>query len=351
MSLKNQYKPIYTLKRGSTVESTIFGGIAVVDSSGRLIASHGNPETITFLRSSAKPLQTLPLVELGGLKRFGITPRQLAVTCASHSGTDQHLRVIRSLQNSIGVEESDLKCGTHPPFHQGTRRALWDRGFEPTPNHHNCSGKHTGMLGQTILLKADLQTYFDPDHPVQKNILEVIAEFCMLETHEIQTGTDGCSVPTFAVPLQSAAAGWARLMDPNSFSTSRQQAAESVTSAMSSHPFMVAGPGRLDTRLMEETKGRIIAKGGAEAFQSLGVRKEALGPGSPALGIAIKISDGDPGKRVKDRVVIETLRQLDLLTDAELENLKEYQPEYSIKNQRDIIVGQGIPCFKLETYQ
>jgi L-asparaginase II len=344
-----QYKPIFTLLRGSTVESTIFGGIAVADANGKLIASYGDPETVTFLRSAAKPFQTLPLVELGGLNRFKITPQQLAVTCASHSGTDQHLRVIRSLQNAIGIEESALQCGTHAPFHQGTRRALRDRGLEPTPNHHNCSGKHTGMLGQTILLKADLRTYFDPDHPVQKKILEVIAEFCMMQTNEIHVGIDGCSVPTFAVPLQNAAAGWARLMDPNSVTASRGQAAETVISAMSSHPFMVAGPGRLDTRLMEATKGRIVAKGGAEAFQSLGIRKGAMGSGSPALGIAIKISDGDPGKRVKDRIVIETLKQLDLLTDAELENLKEFKPEYTIKNQRDIPVGQGIPCFKLKT--
>lgn len=343
----SKYQPIFSFSRGSTVESTIFGGIAVVDKNGKLLASHGNPETATFLRSSAKPFQTLPLVELGGLNKFNISPVQLAVTCASHSGTDRHVKVIRSLQNSIGVQESDLRCGTHIPFHQGTRRSLQDRGIQPTPNHHNCSGKHTGMLGQAILLKADLQSYFEPEHPVQKNILEVIAEFCMLQASEIQLGTDGCSVPTFAIPLQNAAAGWARLMDSSSFTAGRKNAADTVIAAMSSHPFMVAGPGRLDSKLMEVTEGRIIAKSGAEAFQSLGIRKGALGSGSPALGIAIKISDGDPGKRVKSRVVIETLKQLDLLSAAELASLDEFKPEYEIKNQRDITVGLGKPCFKL----
>jgi len=204
------------------------------------------------------------------------------------------------------------------------------------------------MLGQAILLKSDLQTYFEPEHPVQKNILEIIAEFCMLPTNQIQLGTDGCSVPTFAIPLRNAAAGWARLMDPSSFTTSRKHAAETISAAMSSHPFMVAGPDRLDTRLMEVTQGRIIAKGGAEAFQALGIRKNAMGSGSPALGIVIKISDGDPGKRVKDRVVIETLKQLDLLSAAELKSLNKFKPEYKIKNQRDITVGLGRPCFKLD---
>ena len=139
------YLPIFHTTRGGTIESVHFGAIAVVDSAGNLFAWYGDPEVETYLRSSAKPFQALPLVEMGGYERFQMTEAELAITCASHSGTDIHLRTIHELQSKIGINSADLLCGTHQPFDSATRALLRDRGEQPNSNHHNCSGKHTAL--------------------------------------------------------------------------------------------------------------------------------------------------------------------------------------------------------------
>jgi len=342
------YLPLYHTIRGESIESVHFGTVVVVEPSGKLFAWHGNPDTASFLRSSAKPFQAIPLVELGGMEAFQISQAELALTCGSHSGTDHHLRTLHRLQQKIRVSDKDLLCCTHQPFHQGTRSILRDRGEQPTPNHHNCSGKHTGMLAQSKLLQADLKNYTEIQHPVQQHILSVLADMCCLDQSGIQYGRDGCSVPTFAMPLYHAAWGWARLTNPDGISEKRQTACKMITSAMTSYPFLVAGPGRLDTRLMECSEGKIISKVGAEAFQAAGILENALYPGSPALGIALKISDGDQGKRAKRAVMIEVLRQLNVLSADQIEGLTDFGPELPNRNQCDILIGIGKPCFQLQ---
>ena len=342
------YTPLFHAIRGEVVESIHYGAIAVVDGSGKLFAWSGNPDTVSFLRSSAKPFQTLPLVEMGGVDAFQITEEELAITCASHSGTDQHLKTITRLQRKIGISEKDLLCCTHQPFHRSTQELLKDRGEQPSPNHHNCSGKHTGMLAQSRLLDADLRYYNEADHPVQQQILSVIAEMCCLKTSKIQLGRDGCSVPTFAMSIYHTAWGWARLMDPSKLSPERESACGLITTAMMNNPYLVAGPGRLDTRLMECTEGTLISKAGAEAFQAAGIPENTIGPGSPALGIALKISDGDQGKRARRAVMIEVLRQLKILSADQMKDLANLGPTLIYQNRCDIVIGVGKPCFQLQ---
>jgi L-asparaginase II len=342
------YLPVYQLSRGGVVESIHCGAIAVVDSSGKLYAWYGNPQTTTFLRSSAKPFQALPLVELGGVKKYSIRADELAITCASHSGTDLHLKTIVGLQRKIGVAESDLCCCTHPPFDPAARAKLHDQGLNPTPNHHNCSGKHTGMLGQAKLLGVDLMGYTEVDHPVQRSILSTVSEICGMDPGEIVLGRDGCSVPTFGMPLYHAAWGWARLMDPGSLKHCHQDACRQITSAMGAYPNLIAGPGRFDTRLMETAAGKLISKAGAEAFQAVGVYPDALFPGSPSLGIALKIGDGDQGQRARMAVMLEILCQLGLINESERASLGDLGPRVEIRNQCHIVTGDGSPCFELQ---
>ena len=347
MSQKNFYKPVYQTTRGETVESVHFGAIAIVNSQGDLIASYGDIETLTFMRSSAKPFQALPFVEKGGHKTFNLTPKEIALICASHSGTDEHYRTLHLLQKKIGVTQAALLCGTHYPIHKPTVNLMADRGESPTPNRHNCSGKHTGMLAHAKLENASLENYTDPEHPIQQNILQTLSEMSSLDVNEIKLGIDGCSVPSFAIPMYNAALAWAKLVDPGRLTSKRAKACGIITSAMTAHPNMVAGPGRLDTRLMEITHGKILSKAGAEAYQGIGIPAGELGPNSQALGIAIKISDGDTRRRAKEAVVIETLRQLNALTEDELTALKEFGPTQTIRNWRKLVVGQETPCFTL----
>lgn len=353
------YLPIYELTRGVTIESIHDGAIAVVDVTGRLIASYGNPGAITFLRSTAKPFQAMPFITHGGQEVFGLTAREVAILCASHSGTDEHVSVVRGIQNKIGLSEADLMCGVHYPYHEPTANALRERKEVPTSNRHNCSGKHTGMLAFVRLKELAGEqglrelAYIDPQHPIQQEILQTFSEMVSVDVSQIGTGIDGCSAPNFAVPLRNAALAFARLCDPEAGAVmpgERAAACHTITSAMCAHPDMVGGPGRYDTHLMKIGQGQIVSKAGAEGFQGIGLMPGALGAGSPAIGIALKIADGDARARVRAAVTTEVLRQLGALSGARLEALADFGPEFSVLNWRKIVVGQGYPVFELERY-
>ena len=342
------YLPLFQFERGGVIESIHFGAFAVVDPSGKLFAWYGDPYTETFLRSSAKPLQALSLIENGGVEKFAMTSEEIALCCASHSSTDLHLKSIHLLQKKIGLVESDLSCCTHQPFSQAARAKLQDQGQTPTQNHHNCSGKHTGMLALGKLMGFPIRDYTEPEHPIQQQILKTVAEMCELEPSSIHLGRDGCSVPAFAMPLYNAALAWAKLMDPSGLSASRNTACQLISRSMEEYPYYVAGPGRFDTRLMSAGKGKLVSKAGAEAYQAVGIYPDVIEPGSPALGIVMKIADGDQGKRARRAVMIEILRQLNVLSPRELEELSDLGPVLETKNQCQIVTGAGNPCFQLQ---
>lgn len=343
----SSYTPLIEITRGEVVESFHFGAAAIVDVHSNLLAWLGDPYTVTYLRSTAKPFQALPFIEQGGKDAFKLLPSEIAIICASHSGTDEHVNTIKTIQRKTGVLESDLLCGTHPPFHQLTNKAMRQRGEKPTPNRHNCSGKHTGMLAFAIMQGWPKEDYINPSHPVQERILQTFAQICDLPSNKVFLGIDGCSAPNFAVPLYHTALAFARLCDTSDNTSPRGTSCQAIVTAMTSHPEMVAGSERFDTRMMETTGGRVVAKGGAEGYQGLGLLPGTLGTDSPSLGIAIKIFDGDPNRRACLAVTIEVLRQLGGLTSAQMQSLAEFGPNVQINNWRKSIVGQVRPRFKL----
>jgi L-asparaginase II len=355
--LTETYPPIFEVTRGHIVESIHYGAAAVVDSSGRLLAWLGDPKVVTFLRSSSKPLQALPFIERGGDQTFHLTSKEVAIICASHDGTDEHVEVIKGIQAKVGVQESDLLCGSHPLSHPQTVETMRLRGEVPTPNRHNCSGKHTGMLAAARMRGLPISDYVNPEHPIQVAILETLSEMCSLPTDQIEVGIDGCSAPVFAMPLYNAALGFARLVDPRGLAVERAVACRRITQSMMANPFMIGGPGRFDTRLMEVCSGRIISKEGAEGYMIMGIMAGALGADSPGIGIAFKVSDGDPyhrnqvtpGSRVRPAVSIEILRQMGYISDKELEALApEFGPVKPVTNWRKMVVGETRPAFTLK---
>ena len=346
----DRYLPLFELTRGRIVESIHFGAIAVVDAQGGLIASYGDPQAVSYLRSTAKPFQALPFIENDGHKYYNLSQPEIAVMCASHSGTDEHVAVVQSMQAKSGVSEADLQCGVHPLSHAPTLEALRQRGEKLTPNRHNCSGKHTGMLAYARMKGMPTGDYLDPAHPIQQDILCAFAAMCKISPQQVEIGIDGCSAPNFAVPLYHGALGMARLCDPENGDVqppARRAACHVILEAMTSHPEMVGGPGSFDTRLMQATSGRILAKSGAEGYYGLGLRPGALGPGSPGAGIAIKISDGDTSYRVRPAIVLEVLRQLGALEAVEAVRLAECGPIFPLHNWQKLAVGQARPCFNL----
>lgn len=342
------YTTLVEVTRGAVVESVHHGALAVVDAAGRLIASAGDPQLVTYLRSSSKPLQVLPLLEDGGAERFQLTDAEIAVMCASHSGTDEHVATIAALQARVGISEEDLLCGVHAPTHAPTARAMRERGEPFTPNRHNCSGKHTGFLTSAVLHGEPKADYINPAHPAQQRVIQTFAEMIQYPREQIVIGIDGCSAPVFAVPLYNAALGFARLCDPRGLPVAREVACQMVTRAMTAHPFLVAGPERFDTLAMQFGQGRFITKGGAEGYQAIGILPGALGEGSPALGITFKIADGDPGGRACSVVAVEILRQLGLLTEAEIAASMSHLAARPVTNWRGLLVGEIRPAFRLD---
>ena len=356
--MSGDYLPIFELKRGNIVESVHCGAVAVVDSTGKLLAWHGNPYAVTFMRSSAKPFQALPFIEMGGDQTFHLTSREIAVICASHDGTDEHVAVVKGIQDKIGVQESDLHCGVHLLSHVPTVEAMRTRGETLTPNRNNCSGKHTGMLAHARMRNLSISDYLNPEHPIQKTILEAFSGMVGVSMEQIEIGIDGCSAPNFAIPLYNAALGFARLCDPRGLSVERSNACRRITTSMMAHPDMVAGQGDFDTRLMEVSAGRILVKGGAEGFQAIGIMAGgARGPESPGVGIVYKIADGDLSirkfeggsyNRVRPAVGLAILKHLEYISEKEFESLAEFGPVKPITNHRKIVTGESFPVLRLE---
>ncbi len=353
------FQPLFELTRGDAfqelrnqiVESVHFGALAIVDSHGKLMASLGDPMAVTYLRSTAKPFQALPLIESGGKEHYNLSDSEIALICSSHSGTDEHVRAVMALQEKTGVKESDLLCGTHAPMHEPTAERMRKQDEPLTPLRHNCSGKHTGMIAYARMRALPYDTYIDPKHPIQQTILTTFAEMCKLDENQVVVGTDGCSVPNFAVPLYNAALAYARLCDPaggNVLPENRAKACQVITKAMTAHPEMIGGPERFDTRLMEVARGKVVSKGGAEGYQGIGVMPGVLSSDSPGIGIAIKISDGDLKDRAIGAVSLEVLRQLGVLNAGELEELAKFGPSFPLKNFRKYLVGRGQPRIDLE---
>jgi L-asparaginase II len=274
--------PLAAVRRGELVESVHRGRLAVFDPRGDEVEALGDPEAYVYLRSSAKPFQALPLFLSGAADAFGLTGEEVAVACASHNAEKPHLAAVRSILKKAGLSEDDLQSGAHPPKYRPADEELMRSGEEARAIHGNCSGKHAGMLAVCVHEGYETLTYRDPAHPLQRRILELIAEICGVSEDEVLVAGDNCGVPAFALPLRSFATGLARLTAGEELPDHLVDAARRIRDAMRGHPFMVAGTGRLDTELMERT--RLLVKGGAEAVLAVG------DPGG--WGMALKISDG-----------------------------------------------------------
>ncbi len=340
-------KPLVEISRGEIVESIHFGAFVVVDSSGQILAGEGNAEMMTYPRSSMKPLQALPILEMGVDEAYHLTDQEIAIMCASHAGTDLHVEVLKRLHEKIGIGEKDLACGVHMPGDADTRIAMIKAGEKPTPFRHNCSGKHTGMLAQARLRGLEMKDYLDPQHPVQVTIRETIADMVEMAPDAMPIGIDGCSAPVYGIPLKNMALGIAKMADPSGLGEVREEACQKITAAMMKHPVMVAGPDKFDTDLMKAAEGKVFSKGGAEGYQVWGVMPGSMGVDSPGLGIAIKISDGDPQGRARMCVSLAILKALGVLNDSEMEQLIP-EGRIAVRNWRGLDTGEIRPSFTLE---
>src|SRR5262245_34923778 len=352
-SVANQHKliplaePLVEVRRGAITESRHRGHIVAVEPDGKMRATVGVPASVTFLRSSAKPFQALPLVISGAADHFGFTDQEVALACASHNGEPIHTQIVASMLERIGLTPAALKCGVHEPYSPAAAEELRAKGIPANVLHNNCSGKHAGMLALAKYLGAPTETYDAPENPVQLAIGKIVSQFCDIPVEDLAVGIDGCGVPVFGITVKAMALGYARLVAPPAeFEATVGKAAARIVKVMMAYPELIGGTmDRLDTEIMKAAPGHIISKVGAEAVYTAGILPSAAWP--RGLGLALKIEDGE-NHRARPTVVIEALRQLGVLRDESLEAVARYA-FFPVTNRLGAVVGETRASFALNT--
>jgi len=298
--------------RGETVESAHVGALVVTDTDGGVRVALGDVDRPVFPRSAVKALQALPLVASGAAARLALTDDELAIACASHNGEPAHVRTVQGMLAKAGLDEGALECGTHWPALDTAARALAVSGRHASALHNNCSGKHAGFLCLGCMLCDDetelrrfVEGYVAPMHPLMREVDAALQAATGFDLDEAPRATDGCSIPTYAIPLRRLALAFARLGSGIGLGEGHARAARRLRQAVAAAPFMVAGTGRFDTRVMQHLGERVFCKVGAE-----GVYCAALP--DQGLGVAIKIDDGNNARaaEVTMAAVIEALLPL-----------------------------------------
>jgi len=338
-------EPLVEVRRGGITESRHRGHVAAVDPDGNVVASIGVPHTVTFLRSSAKPLQALPLLLTGAADRFGFTDEEVALACASHNGEPIHTRIVASMLEKIGLGVDALRCGVHEPYGAEAAAVLRARNEPPNALHNNCSGKHAGMLAVALQLGASIDNYESPENPVQIMIGRVVSQFTDVPEEDMAVGVDGCAAPIFGVTIRAMALAYARLVSPpRTLDKMIRDACARVVRVMTAFPELIGGTSdRLDTEIMRAARGRVVSKVGAEGVYTAGILPCERWPNG--LGLALKIEDGDD-KRARPTVVVECLRQLGVLYDDSLEAVSRYA-FFPVENRRGDLVGEIRASFEL----
>src|SRR5256886_370691 len=272
--------PLVRVERGGVEEAIHLGHLAVVDAGGRWQAGRDDPGHDTFFWCGAKPFQAIGSLSAGSARRYELGADHVAIMAASHNGEPRHVEIVRDLLRRAGIDESALQCGAHWPYYEPAATAARHQMDEPLAVFNNCSGKHAGMLAAARALDGPLETYLDPAHPIQQRIRGVIEAFTGSPPSAIHYGIDGCSAPNPAVPLAAMARSFAALV------TSTDETPKTVVAAMTQQPYLVGGTDRFDTRLMEITGGRLLAKGGAAGAHCTGDRRTGH-------GLAVKLESGD----------------------------------------------------------
>lgn len=303
--------------RGGVVESVHRGAWCLVDVQGRVLASAGDHEHPYFVRSAVKALQVFPLFESGAAERFQFREPELALAIASHGGEPCHTEVARAGLERLGLGARHLLCGAHAPFEARARAELQGRNEAPSALHNNCSGKHVAFLALAQHLGDPLEAYVDPASRAQTLVRAAIADLAGVARRELVPTLDGCSAPTYRLPLRALATAFARLANPDALPVDRRAIAARLTRVAAGHPVLIGGSRQfLDTDLLQASAGRLFPKVGAEAVHAIGV----VGAGR---GLALKIDDG--GARALHALVLALLEALGLVGCEELARLATWR--------------------------
>ena len=315
--------------RGGRTESFHRGAVVVVDADGQVVAQSGDIDRPIFPRSAVKPLQCLALIASGAADRLGLDDAEIALACGSHAGEPLHVATAESMLRKAGREGSCLECGAHWPLSESAAHALAAEGGVPSALHNNCSGKHAGFICLACFRDLDPSGYVQPDHPAMQEVTAALAAATSTILDDSCRGVDGCSIPSFAMPLKAIATGFARLGTGQRLTPEHAMAATRIRSAIASQPLMVAGTGRFDTRIATAFGAAVLCKCGAEGTAAAAI------PGQ-GFGVAIKIDDGaGRAAEVAMAALLQRLLPAPLTDCEEFRNLAEG----TLRNWSGIVVG------------
>lgn len=292
--------PIAEITRGPVVESVHLGAAIVCDPDGRVLFSIGDTETPTYPRSAVKALLALPLIETGAADLYALDDAELALACASHNGEPEHAATAARTLARLGLDAGCLECGTHWPVSNAASRDLAAAGEQPTPLHNNCSGKHAGFICTACAQGTEVAGYISAEHPIMRQATRVLEEMTGVAHDERNRGIDGCSIPTYAIPLRATATAFARFATGKGLSPTRAQAATRLRQAVAANPFMIGGTGTFDTKIMTDLGTAAFTKMGAE-----GIMIAAL----PETGLGIAIKSRDGGLRAAEAAMAALLKR------------------------------------------
>jgi len=317
------------VQRGALTESRHRGSLAVVDADGATVLALGDVAAPVYPRSAVKPLQALPLIESGAADRFGFGDEELALACASHGGEPAHVAVAARMLARAGLDVDALECGTHWPSHQPSAQALARSGGAPSALHNNCSGKHAGFLCVACAAGVDHHGYVGARHPVQREVKAAIDSLTGIGVSEDACGIDGCSIPTWAVPLAALAHAFARFGSGQGLAPERAKAAARLRAAIAAQPYFVAGTGRFCSEIMRLLGVRALVKTGAEGVYCAALPVEGL-------GIALKCDDG--GTRAAEVTMAAAIARFLPLPDEERAVLDRFVRP-TLRNWNGVEVG------------
>jgi len=328
------------ITRGSVVECEHYGDFVIVNNEGKLIYSEGNPFKEAYFRSSAKPFQAMNVVLSGAYEKYGFSQKELAIMCASHHGEEYHIDTVKSILGKIGLTKDYIQTGDGTPLSMENAMGLARKGVAFDSLYHNCSGKHSGMLASCLVKNYALDDYLDQDHPLQKDILDIISHFSEITKEKIKIGVDGCSAPIHSMPIYNMALSYAKISNPDNLEEKYQKISNIIFNAMTTYPEMVSGSKGFCSLLMKHSNGKLIGKIGAAGVYCIGVKDKNI-------GIALKIQDGS--MTAIQPVIMKILKEFDILDSKELKKLENFAFPKNI-NAAQQFVGQVNTTFDIKKW-
>lgn len=329
------FVPLVEEYRGEALENVHYGAISVVDENGKVLYAAGDPHHQTFLRSAAKPFQAIPVLKRRVDELYGLSGKETALFAASHRGETFHIEALESILRKTGIVEENLYCGPAYPLNEAARAERLRAHESKRRIFHNCSGKHSGLIALCKHMGWDEETYYMPDHPLQKEIVATLAAIAEVPESSISLGVDGCGLPIFAIPLDKIAYAYMKLACPDRIEDPEiAAAAEKMARLMNEYPDMIADTRFVCSALLKDPN--LTAKGGAKGVYGIGLRRERI-------GISLKVSDGS--EQVWPCIIGSILERLGYANQATIDRLYEVVPN-EIYNDGGTLVGYRRPVYE-----